>query len=151
MRDLGVRYLPMLSNVSRALSWPPNITQLLTRLPRMYKTMPKSPGGIKRPAAAKATETSRKRAPYTARACGVCRRRKRRCSGDNPCTYCASRSLICDDLSEPPVVVSQAASPPPSLSSRDPQDSSMRTFSVNKQLAQTSQTEMRPYYESDLE
>lgn len=50
----------------------------------------------KRPAAQSAsTEPTKKRAPYAPRACDACRRRKGRCSGGDPCTYCFARSLHC--------------------------------------------------------
>lgn len=41
------------------------------------------------------SEPTKKRAPYAPRACDACRRRKGRCSGGNPCSYCFSRSLHC--------------------------------------------------------
>ena len=45
--------------------------------------------------------TTKKRAPYTSRACDACRRRKGRCSGDSPCTYCVARSLECTGAGGP--------------------------------------------------
>ncbi|KAK0388024.1 LOW QUALITY PROTEIN: hypothetical protein NLU13_4268 [Sarocladium strictum] len=76
----------------------------------------------KRPAPqAIVAEPTRKRAPYAPRACDACRRRKGRCSGGNPCSYCFARSLHCGgafnasslsycDESEPSAVVDQDAS-----------------------------------------
>src|SRR5262245_4668932 len=51
--------------------------------------------GAKRPGDFTGPESTKKRAPYASRACDACRRRKGRCSGGNPCTYCAARSLEC--------------------------------------------------------
>lgn len=39
--------------------------------------------------------TAKKRAPYAAKACDTCRRRKGRCDGRRPCEYCLSRSSEC--------------------------------------------------------
>ncbi|KIW15886.1 hypothetical protein PV08_05936 [Exophiala spinifera] len=41
------------------------------------------------------TEPSKKRAPYTPRACDTCRKRKGRCNGRRPCEYCLGRSFQC--------------------------------------------------------
>ncbi|RAH78909.1 hypothetical protein BO86DRAFT_437624 [Aspergillus japonicus CBS 114.51] len=42
-----------------------------------------------------------KRAPYIQRACLTCKRRKQRCSGDDPCKHCESRGVTCQYDLEP--------------------------------------------------
>lgn len=77
-------------------------------------------GGNKRPAAPTGPESTKKRAPYASRACDACRRRKGRCSGESPCTYCVSRSLECGGMGEQQATGFQAnLTPPPSVTSRD--------------------------------
>ncbi|KAL6244791.1 hypothetical protein RBB50_008319 [Rhinocladiella similis] len=49
----------------------------------------------KRPLSQATTEPSKKRAPYTPRACDTCRKRKGRCNGRRPCEYCLGRSFDC--------------------------------------------------------
>lgn len=39
--------------------------------------------------------TAKRRAPYAAKACDSCRRRKGRCDGRRPCEFCLSRSSEC--------------------------------------------------------
>ncbi|KAJ9413266.1 hypothetical protein FOXG_15125 [Fusarium oxysporum f. sp. lycopersici 4287] len=41
------------------------------------------------------TVTSKRRAPYAARACIACRRRKGKCDGRQPCDYCENRGRTC--------------------------------------------------------
>ncbi|KAH7354504.1 hypothetical protein B0T11DRAFT_321207 [Plectosphaerella cucumerina] len=62
----------------------------------MYNDLTRFTNDRKRPSAPAGADLTKKRAPYASRACGACRRRKGRCSGDHPCSYCVSRSLQCD-------------------------------------------------------
>ena len=41
------------------------------------------------------TVTGKRRAPYAARACIACRRRKGKCDGQQPCDYCENRGRTC--------------------------------------------------------
>lgn len=97
----------------------------------------------KRPAPqAIVAEPTRKRAPYAPRACDACRRRKGRCSGGNPCSYCFARSLHCGgafnasslsycDESEPSAVVDQDASRVRRMLTPAPSSSSSRRTDTN--------------------
>ncbi|UPK92150.1 hypothetical protein LCI18_003085 [Fusarium solani-melongenae] len=51
--------------------------------------------GTKRTRNSLPTETSKRRAPYAARACTACRRRKGKCDGQQPCDYCGNRGQTC--------------------------------------------------------
>jgi hypothetical protein len=60
--------------------------------------------GTKRARNSLPTVTSKRRAPYAARACTGCRRRKGKCNGQQPCDYCEHRGQAClyDGESAPP-------------------------------------------------
>ncbi|EWZ28855.1 uncharacterized protein FOBCDRAFT_296473 [Fusarium oxysporum Fo47] len=60
--------------------------------------------GTKRTRNSLPTVTSKRRAPYAARACTPCRRRKGKCDGQQPCDYCENRGQTClyDGESVPP-------------------------------------------------
>jgi hypothetical protein len=51
--------------------------------------------GTKRTRNLSPTATSKRRAPYAARACTACRRRKGKCDGQQPCDYCENREKTC--------------------------------------------------------
>lgn len=75
--------------------------------------------GTKRTRNSLPTDTSKRRAPYAARACTACRRRKGKCDGQQPCDYCENRGQTCvyDGEGVPPATATRGPAQPSAFQS----------------------------------
>lgn len=75
--------------------------------------------GTKRTSNSLPTDTNKRRAPYAARACTACRRRKGKCNGQQPCDYCENRGQTCvyDGEGVPPATATRGQAQPSAFQS----------------------------------